>query len=474
MKMRKEDICFRSACELADMIKRQDLSASEVTERFIERIQKVNPIINAYCTTTFELARAQAKQADAAIKQGGKIGSLEGVPTSIKDVVQTKGIRTTFGSKLYENYVPETDEVVVERLKAAGCVILGKTNTPEFGHKGATDNLIFGTTRNPWDLTKTTGGSSGGAGAAVVSGLCALALGSDGGGSIRIPSSLCGCFGLKPNFGRIPHYPHLGTLWTTLDHYGPLVRYVEDAALMLDVMKGPHDADRFSLTEQNINYSEGIRAKPTKLKIGYSLSLGFLKALDPEVERNVLNAVPKFSEIGWTVDEAKIKVRNPETAYITLLSTPFGHDLRGKLSTARDSISPTLVKIIEGGLKWTAMDYVDAMLERQKIYAELVGFFKNYDLLITPTTAIPAFELGIMNPPRIGEKPASPLSWVSFTYPFNMTGLPAASIPCGWTKDGLPVGMQLVGKRFDELTVLQVAKAFQELAPWQERKPQLV
>jgi Asp-tRNA(Asn)/Glu-tRNA(Gln) amidotransferase A subunit family amidase len=194
MDMNKDDICFSSACALADMIKRQEISASEVTELFIERIEKTNPIINAYCTTTFDIAREQAQQADEAIKNG-EIGLLTGVPTSIKDVVQTKGIRTTFGSKLYENYIPDMDEIVVQRLKDAGCVILGKTNTPEFGHKGVTENLIFGPTRNPWDLNRTTGGSSGGAGAAIVSGLCALALGSDGGGSIRIPSSLCGCFG---------------------------------------------------------------------------------------------------------------------------------------------------------------------------------------------------------------------------------------------------------------------------------------
>ena len=472
MDMSKEDICFSSACMLADMIKRQEISASEVTELFIEQIEKVNPIINAYCTTTFDIAREQAQQADEAIKSG-KIGLLTGVPTSIKDVIQTKGIRTTFGSKLYENYVPEMDEIVVQRLKAAGCVILGKTNTPEFGHKGVTDNLVFGTTRNPWDLSKTTGGSSGGAAAAVVSGLCALSLGSDGGGSIRIPSSLTGCFGLKPTFGRVPHFPRIGQCWATIDHYGPLVRYVEDAALMLDAIKGPHMSDRYSLLPQDISYLQGIEEKPANLKIGYSLSLGFLKALDSKVEENVLNAVHKFEEIGWTVEEAKIKLRNPEMEYTTLLTTGLAYDLKSKLEKERDNITPTLVKIVEAGLKYTAMDMHAADSMRMKMYEAFNNYFQDYNILITPTTAIPAFELDVMNPTKIGNKVASPLTWVSLTYPFNMTGLPAASIPCGWTKEGLPTGMQIIGKRFDELTVLQVAKAFQEISPWQERKPQL-
>jgi len=472
MDMNKDDICFSSACALADMIKRQEISASEVTELFIERIEKTNPIINAYCTTTFDIAREQAQQADEAIKNG-EIGLLTGVPTSIKDVVQTKGIRTTFGSKLYENYIPDMDEIVVQRLKDAGCVILGKTNTPEFGHKGVTENLIFGPTRNPWDLNRTTGGSSGGAGAAIVSGLCALALGSDGGGSIRIPSSLCGCFGLKPNYGRVPHYPRIGQMWATLDHYGPLVRYVEDAALMLDVIKGPHDADRESLLPQDISYLKGIEEKPVKLKIGYSLSLGYLKALDPEVEENVLHAVHKFEEVGWTVEEAKIKLKNPEMEYSTLLTSALAHDLKSKLDKERENITPTLVKIVEAGLLQTAVDFHTAGVMRMKMYETFYRYFQEYDVLLTPTTAIPAFDLGMMNPTKIGNKAASPLTWVSFTYPFNMTGLPAASIPCGWTLEGLPIGMQIIGKRFDELTVLQAAKAFQEVAPWQDRRPQL-
>ncbi|MHA1265784.1 MAG: amidase [Candidatus Helarchaeota archaeon] len=470
--MKKHELYFLPGYELAEMIKRQEMTASEITEQFFERIEKINPIINAYCTLTYDLAREQAAAIDKAVKNGASIGPLAGVPTSIKDVILMKNVRTTFGSKIYENYIPDTDSVAVSRLRAAGCVFLGKTNTPEFGHKGVTDNLIFGTTKNPWDLTKTTGGSSGGAAAAVVSGISPFAVGSDGGGSIRIPSSLCGCYGLKPTFGRIPRYPTTGISWATLSHFGPIVRYVEDAAFLLEVMKGPHPADYFCTAGPSPNYIEGIKTLPKKLRIGYSLTLGFVKALDPEVEENTLKAVQQFEKFDWEVEEAKIKQRSPENHYITLITTALGHELRPKLSKWRDQMDPSLVKFVDAAQNFTAMDLKSALLQRKKMYETFAEVFKKYDVLVTPTTAIPAFDLGIMNPSKVGNKSASPLTWVSFTYPFNMTGLPAASVPSGWARNGkLPTGMQIIGKRFDELTVLQVSKAFQELAPWQAKKP---
>ncbi len=472
--MRKEDICFSSACTIADLIKRQEITAVEITETFIERIEKLNSKINAYCTLTFDMAREQAKNADDSVKKGEQFGTLNGIPTSIKDVLLIKGVRTTFGSKIYENFIPEESSVAVQRLIDAGSVILGKTNTPEFGHKGATDNLIFGTTKNPWNLKKTPGGSSGGAAAAVVSGISPLAVGSDGGGSIRIPSSLCGCYGLKPTFGRVPRYPTTGISWATLSHYGPLVRYVEDAALMLDVMKGYHHADYFCLPDQDISYTDGLREMPKKLKIGYTLNLGFVKALDSEVEENILNAVQKFEKIDWIVEEAKIKLRSPENDYMVLITSGLAHELRFELNKWRDQMDHSLVLFIEAGQRWTAMDAKTALLKRKKMFEFFAQYFKMYDVLVTPTTAIPAFDLGIMNPSTVGGKPATPLTWVSFTYPFNMTGLPAASIPCGWTKDGLPTGMQIIGKRLDELTVLQASKAFQEIASWQDKRPELI
>ena len=252
--MNKEDLCYMSAVEMGTKIKTQELSSLEITEAIIERIEKVNPLINAFCTPTFEIARDMAKKADEMVRKGEEIGPLHGIPTSIKDLMQTKGIKTTYGSILYKDFIPEIDDVAVQRLKSAGCVILGKTNTPDFGHIALTINKLFGETKNPWDIEKNSGGSSGGAAAAVGSGLGPLALGSDGGGSIRVPSSCCGVYGLKTTYGRIPSYPRIGIHFTSMDHYGPIVNYVKDAALMLNVMKGYHPADNNSFPDDGIDY----------------------------------------------------------------------------------------------------------------------------------------------------------------------------------------------------------------------------
>ncbi|MFX1588603.1 MAG: amidase [Promethearchaeota archaeon] len=469
--MKNEEICYMSACDIADSIKNGDITSQEITELIIERIEKINPIINAYCTPTFDLARKMAKEADKVVKTGVDIPPLNGIPTSIKDLIMIKGIRTTFGSKLYEDFIPEEDEVVIKRLKNAGCVILGKTNTPEFGHVTVTFNLIFGETKNPWNLEKTSGGSSGGAGAAVASGISPLALGSDGGGSIRVPSCLCGIFGLKPTYGRIPKYPRIGLEFYTMDHYGPMTRYVKDAALMLDVMKGPHLGDRQSLPENNIKYVEILDEKPSKLKIGYSFDLGLAKALDSDVEKSVLNSIDKLETFDWTAEKVNLNMRKAENAFYTYSTVGTAYDFKKKFDEWRDRITPGLVKQIKVALPMTAMNLQLALSQRLACDEVMHQFFKNYDLLITPTTAVPAFELGSVGPSKIQGKAVSHSGWYPFTYPFNLTSLPAASIPCGWSSEKLPIGMQIVGKRFDEKTVLQVSKAFEEIAPWQNKKP---
>ena len=477
MILKKQDICFMSACEMAENIKTQALTSQEITEVIIERIEKINPIVNAYCTPTFELARELAKNADDAIKKNEKMGLLPGIPTSIKDETLTKGIRTTFGCKMLENYIPNYDDVAVGRLKKAGAVILGKTNTPTMGFKPITDNLIFGETKNPWDIRKTSGGSSGGAAAAVASGLGPLATGSDGGGSIRIPSSLCGVYGLKPTFGRIPHVVmrsngYLGTLY----HKGPITRYVQDAALMLDVMAGPHHTDRYSLPKENSSFLEKTKDIPNKLKIGFSLDLGFIKALDPEIKEAVLNSIQKFEALDWTTQKVKMRIKEAEATLMIFWTTGFAYPLRPYLAAWEDKLDPDLVEGIKIGLNYSTQEIKAAEINREMIFEEVNKIFKNCDVLITPTSACNAFELGKLFPDEIdGIKFENVVSnmvkWVPFTYPFNLTGHPAASIPCGWSKEGLPIGMQIVGKRFDEATVLQVSKVFEEIAPWQERKP---
>ncbi len=482
--MRKEDICFMSACEIAEKINTQELTAQEVTENLIERIEKLNPIINAYCTPTQELAREMAKKADERVRRGEKAGTLNGIPISIKDETEVEGVRTTFGSKIFENNQPRRDDILVKRARNAGAIILGKTNTPAFGFKGETDNLIFGLTKNPWNLERTPGGSSGGAAAAVASGLSPLAIGSDGGGSIRIPSSFCGTYGFKPTFGRVPqsNMLFLGYLGTFV-HKGPIVRYVKDAALLLDVLVGEHFSDRYSLPKPNYSYLEKIDEIPSKLKIGYSLDLGFVKALDPEVEKSVLDAIQKFDQLNWSIDKSEVKIKNPESVFWTFWASGFGYTFKPFLKKWKDKMDPDFAELINVGLNYSATDLKMAEVQRETIYINISRLLKDFDVIITPTVACSAFEIGksgiydkeklesnlIINGKRI-----SILGWLSFTYPFNISGHPAASIPCGWSNDGLPIGMQVIGKRFDELTVLQVSKAFENLAPWQEIRPTFI
>jgi len=473
--MEKEDICFMSAFEMREKIKTQELSSIEITETIIERIEKINPLINAYCTPTFELARETAKKADEAVKRGEKLGLLHGIPTSIKDLMQTKGIRTTYGSKLYEDFIPEQDDIAVQRLIKAGSVILGKTNTPEFGAIALTNNKLFGETKCPWDLEKNSGGSSGGAASSVASGIGPLALGSDGGGSIRVPSSCCGVYGLKPTFGRIPSYPRIGIAFYSMDHYGPIVRYVKDAALMLNVMKGHHPADNNSFPDDNIDYVKILEDKPKKLKIGYSMTLGFGKILDEKVKESVLNGIQKFEQFDWDVEEANLKIRKPESSFKTEVTVGYAYDLQNDFNNRPEDLSPYLIGQIKLGLDTSSMNIGKAREQRKRVYEEMYQYFKNYDILITPTLPCPAIKPEWLETgttfPTIGKKSLGIMSWMTYTYPFNMTGLPAATIPCGWSSDGLPIGMQIVGKQYDEKTVLQVSKAFEEVSPWQDIRP---
>ena len=470
VEMNKTEICFMSALDLRDSIAHQELSSSEVTEIFIERIQEINPIINAYCTPTFDLARDMAKEADKKVKNGDKVGTLNGIPTSIKDLNETGGVRTTFGCIIFENNFPDEDELLVKRLKGAGIVLLGKTNTPAFGHKPVTENKIFGETRNPWNRERTPGGSSGGAAAAVASGLGPLAQGSDGGGSIRVPSCLCGVYGLKPNYGRVPR------LWTKasfyrLSHNGPITRYVKDAALMLDVMAGSDTIDKYTLSNPGYSFLKTLEEIPKKIKIGYSMDLGFVKAINPEIKKIVLNAVHEFEKLNWDVEEAKIKVKHAYITYATILAAALASDYKKYLKEWKDKMTPSFVKMIEAGTHITGIDVMRAEQRSIGFYNYFTSIFKNYDIILTPTTTVPAFELNKLFPEEIDGKPASLTDWMPYTYLFNLTGHPAASIPCGWTSDGLPIGMQIIGRRADERTVLQVSRAFEKLSPWQEKRP---
>ncbi|MFX1571651.1 MAG: amidase [Promethearchaeota archaeon] len=483
--MKENELCFMPAWQIKEKISLQEFSSEEITEIFIDRIEKINPIINAYCITTFDLARELAKKADKAVKKGGKLGLLHGIPTSIKDNVDIKGIRTTFGCKAFENYIASNDDIAVKRLKKAGVVILGKTNMPAFGYKGTTDNLIFGATKNPWHLERTVGGSTGGGAAATASGLSPLTQGSDGGGSIRIPSSFCGLYGIKPTFGRIPQTSMKieGNMGTYVQK-GPIARFVKDAALMLDALVGADDIDRYSLPKPNYSFYDALEETPKKLKIGYAIDLGNLEIVHSEVEKAVFDAVKKFEVYDWPVEKSNISllssgktlrgnvnIENYGLTWYILWSYGFGYFMKPIIEQYGDILDQELVQLAQYGLQLSAENIYTAEIQREIIYDNICRHFKEFDILITPTMACPAFELGVSAPTKIEGREVSGGAYSPYTHPFNMSGHPAASIPCGWSSEGLPIGMQIIGKRFDEVTVLQVSKAFEEIAPWQDKKP---
>jgi aspartyl-tRNA(Asn)/glutamyl-tRNA(Gln) amidotransferase subunit A len=468
------EICWMSAVELLSAYNRKKLSPVEVVKALLARIDDINPKLNALVTRTNDMALSAAKESEMAY-QKGKPRPLEGVPIPIKDNVFTKDVRTTFGSKLYENFVPDRDAILVERLKNAGAVILGKTNLPEFGLVGITDNPVFGKTVNPWNLNRTSGGSSGGAAAAVAAGLCPIAHGNDGGGSIRIPSSFCGVFGLKPTFGRVPIYPHLPG-WETLNHEGVISRTVEDNALILDVMAGPSIYDAVSLPQYPGKFQKDMKGDIKGLRVAFTSDLGGGFPVDSQVLEISRKAAFGFKELGCTVEEIKPGWINLEPDFlVTLLSeTLTAHE--NELDKYKEVVFPPYVPFLEFASAFTNRDVVRVQFNRYKFNEQVSQFFENYDLLLTPTLATAAFEAGDMGPlapAKISGQDASASSWVCFTYPFNFTGQPAASIPCGFNSELLPVGIQIVGRRLDEALVLKASAAFEKAHPWRDKKPPL-
>ncbi len=466
------EICWMSASDLARAIAVKKLSPVEVVKAILERIEVINPKINAYVTVTADLAMGMARTAEEAVMKKKKLGLLHGVPLSIKDVTFTKGVRTTMGSRLMEDHIPGEDAVHVARLKQAGAIPLGKTNTPEFAAKGVTENFLFGTTRNPWDLARTTSGSSGGAGAALAAGLGPLATGNDVGGSIRMPASCCGVVGLKPQFGRVPNYP-LFHLWEGLLHEGPMTRTVRDAALMLDVMAGPHWGDRYSLPASGLSLVKSLKGGVGGLRIAWSPHLGYA-AVSRQVREICEKATKKFSEMGAKVEEASPDFGNPEKTYLALMNTDLSARLSlfGSLEELKAKLHPWIIERVMPWKDSKAEEYLKATFARQELAAKMGHFMEQYDLLLTPTLGVPAWpiELPTVYVTEVDGKSIGPLDWM-LTHPFDLTGQPAISIPAGWTEDSLPVGLQIVGRPYDEATVLRAAAALEEAQPWAQRKP---
>ena len=455
------DLCSLSATELLHLYRTRQASPVEATSAVLARIEQLNPVLNAFNLVAADDALAAAKESETRWFRGEPKGLLDGIPVSIKDLLLTRGWPTLRGSKTVDPNGPWNDDApCVARLREHGAVLLGKTTTPEFGWKGVTDGPLTGITRNPWDPRKTPGGSSGGSAAAVAAGMGPLTVGTDGGGSIRIPCSFTGLFGLKPSFGRVPAWPL--SPFGTVAHVGPMTRTVADAALMLNVISLPDARDWLQLPHDPRDYRIGLEDGVRGLRIAYSANLGYAQ-VDDEVGAIVKAAALRFSELGARIEERDPGFADAGPVFAAHWFTGAAYLLRNFTPEQKAMMDPGLVEVAAQGARITMIETIDAAQKRGALGVLMNLFHQNYDLLVTPTLPIPAFEAGrevsdVMRERRWTE-------WSPFSHPFNLTQQPAASIPCGFTKTGLPVGLHIVGPRYADALVLRAARAFETLMP---------
>ncbi|MER5770216.1 amidase [Streptomyces sp. NPDC001985] len=435
-----------------------NLSPLDATRAALERIERVQPLVNAFVRVDAEEALARAEESAARWRRGEPDGLLDGVPVTLKDLLIQRGVPALCGSLTTGEGVPAAEDAPsVGRLRAHGAILIGRTTTPEFGWKGVTDSPRHGVTRNPHDPSRTAGGSSGGSAAALALGAGALSLGTDGGGSIRIPASFCGVFGLKPTYGRVPLHP--GSAFGTLSHIGPMARDAADAALLLDVVSGPDWRDWSHLAAAEPvrqRLSDGVRG----LRIGYSASFGGQVAVAPAVASAVRGAVTALAGLGAYVEEADPDITDPVEIFRTLWSSGAARLVQRLGAGQRKALDPGLRELAAAGARISAVRHLAAVDARAELGRRMGRFHTSYDLLVTPTLPITAFEAGAQAPARSGRGRWS--GWTPFTYPFNLTHQPAATVPCGVDGDGLPIGVQIVGARHADALVLRAAHALYE------------
>lgn len=456
------DLTLLSAGELLTLYRGKSLSPVEVTQATLDRIIAVDPRLNAYCLVDAESALASARESEARWQEGEPKGLVDGVPTGIKDLLLTRGWPTLRGSRtIDEHQLWDEDAPCVARLREHGAVLLGKTTTPEFGWKGVTDSPLTGVTRNPWNTDMTPGGSSGGSAAAVATGMGALAIGTDGGGSIRIPCGFTGLYGIKPSFGRVPAFP--ASPFGTVAHVGPMTRNVADAALMLSVISEPDWRDWLALPFDRRDYRVGLEAGVQGLRIGFSPDLGYA-AVNREIADLVKQAAEVFSELGANVEEVNPGFDDPQDCFNKTWFAGAAHLAQRLTPQQRGLLDPGLLWIIEQGESFTLSDYMSAQTTRSALGLQMKRFHQDYDLLLTPSLPIPAFRAGQGAPDEMQAGGWS--TWTPFSFPFNLTGQPAASIPCGLTSAGLPAGLQIVGPYHDDALVLRASYAYESANPF--------
>lgn len=463
------DICFLTAAELARLIRQGELSAREVMAAHIAQIERVNPRVNAIVTFLPERALADADAADRKLARREAIGPLHGLPIAHKDLVDTKGIRTTRGSPIFKDHVPTEDALIVERLRQAGAITVGKTNTPEFGAGSQTFNEVFGETLNPYDLTKTCGGSSGGAAVALACGMLPLADGSDMGGSLRNPASFCNVVGLRPAPGRVPVYPRPAG-WFPISVQGPMARTVQDTALLLSAMAGPDPRSPIAIAEPGGKFGLPLDRDFKGVRIAWSRDLGGLP-----VDRRVMQAMDAqrrvFEGFGARVEEAVPDLRDADDVFKVWRAWYFALAFGDLLQTHRRYLKDTIVWNVEEGLKLTGSQIARAERLRTDLYHRVRVFMQRYEFLICPVSQVPPFDVKTRFIAEInGEKMGTYIDWMKSCYFISATGHPAISVPCAFTADGLPVGIQIVGRHQDDWGVLQLANAFEQATGiWKQR-----
>jgi amidase len=466
------EICFMTATELAQHIRAKELSAKEVMEAHLAHIERVNPKINAIVThVPHEQIMSRVKAADEAIAHGQEVGPLHGLPIAHKDLVPTRGLRTTWGSLIYKDFVPDHDGLIVERLRNAGAICIGKTNTPEFGAGSQTFNEVFGETLNPYKPSKTCGGSSGGAAAALACGMLPLADGSDMGGSLRNPGNFCNIVGFRTSPGRVPEWPVLAA-WSPLSVQGPMARTVQDAALMLSAIAGPDPRSPISITEPGTLFARPLDRAFKGVRIAWSKDLGGLP-VDPQVTFVMESQCHVFEDLGCIVDEGQPDFSDADEIFKVLRAWHFALTYGDALEKHRHLIKDTVIWNTEEGQKLSGLQIGRAEVKRTELYHRVRRFMETYEFLICPVNQVPPFDVRQRYVEKIsGVKMNTYIDWMKSCYYITITGLPAISVPCGFTPEGLPVGMQIVGRHHADFSVLQLAYAFQEATQvWKYRPP---